>query len=268
MEVLPRVSVLVVSQAQKAALAATLAALGAPAPAGEGEAPLFEVIVVDCGSPDGSGRLDEEFPHVTVMRLPKNFGWTRAFNIGCRTAKGEFVLHLAPGWQLPASAVATMLEALLGQPKAGAVCPSGECFLLPKPGERTLRPAPSPETAEYPGALPVLYPKLALASMNYFPDKYGQFYADLELFHKMREAGKRLFVLDGLGLAGAPEPTPMVDSETAEADRATGLAAYYAKFYGFGAGLGFWLRQTLGAAASFRLGLAGKLLGSTKVDGQ
>lgn len=51
------------------------------------------------------------------------------------------------------------------------------------------------------------------------------------------------------------------------ADRLNGLGAFYSKNYGFGAGFSFWLGQTLKAAVSFRLGLAGKLLSSSKVDG-
>jgi glycosyltransferase involved in cell wall biosynthesis len=266
MDLAPRVSVIVISQAQKAALVSTLGALGAPPPVEEGAAALFEVIVVDCGSQDGSGQVDEEFPYVTVLRLPRNFGWARAFNIGSRTAKGEYLLHVPVGLRLAAEALPKLLGAIEGQAQVGAVAAAGQGYALPKPGDKELRAVEAGEV-EYPYMLPVLFPRVALASMNFFPDSYGQYYADLELFHKMKVAGKRVVVLPDVEAGGEIAPTPLIDEETAEADRLQGLGAYYSKNYGFAKGLGFWLGQTLGAALRFRLGLAGKLLSSTKVDG-
>ncbi len=255
---LPRVTVILISQGQIERLRASLASLPK-----DGS---LEVLVVDCGSRDGSGRLDEEFPGTTFLRLPHNFGWTRAFNIATRTAKGDFLFYLPTGRCVEPDTVARLLAALEGNPQAGAVCPAGEFFALPKAGDTALRPVPA-AAAEYPFEQAVLYPKLALVSINYFPDKYGQYYADLELFHKMKEAGKRVLVLEEIQLGGTQEATPMIDPATAEADRLHGLATYYGKNYGFLAGFGFWLGQIFGAALRFRLGLAGSLLSGTKVDG-
>jgi GT2 family glycosyltransferase len=273
MESNPRVSVIIVSQSQRAALEATLNSLAAarPAevPAAEGEAhppKLFEVLVVDCGSRDGSATLDDQFDGVTFMRLPKNFGWTRAFNIATRTAKGEYLLHLPPGLTIEAHTIPALLEALTNDPQAGAVSPAGRFYKLPKPGDTQLTESPASD-AEYPHNHAVLYPRLSLSSINYFPDKYGQYYADLELFHKIREAGKRLKVLEDLHLGGAPASTPLIDAESAEADRLHGLSTFYGKNFGGGAGFKFSLGQALGAALRFRLGLAGKLLSGAKVDG-
>ena len=33
----------------------------------------LEIIVIDKGSRDGSELIDSEFPHITVLRLPRNF---------------------------------------------------------------------------------------------------------------------------------------------------------------------------------------------------
>jgi glycosyltransferase involved in cell wall biosynthesis len=254
----PRVTVLMVSQEQVAGLRASLASLP-----NDGS---LEVIVVDCGSRDGSARLDEEFPQATFLRLPHNFGWTRAFNIGTRTAKGEYLFYLPTGRTVEPDTIARLLATLEQDPQAGAVCPAGEFHALPKPGEAGLRAVPASQ-AEYPFGQAVLYPKLALVSINYFPDQYGQHYADLELFHKMKEAGKRVHVREDVPLGGSQNPTPMIQEATAEADRLHGLATYYGKNYGFLAGFGFWLGQIFGAALRFRLGLAGSLLSGTKVDG-
>lgn len=256
-----QVSVLVVSQQQRPLLAATLTALAART-----EPELSEVIVVDCGSQDGSAHLDEEFEAVTFLRLPRNFGWARAVNIGCRTAKGQYLLLLPNGVEVTPDTIQRLLAALESQPTAGAVCPAGAFYALPKPGDAALRSV-SPEAAEYPFDQPVLIPKVALASMNYFPDTYGQFYADLELFHKIREAGKRVHVLPDLVLPRQTAPQDLMDEETLAADQLNGLAAYYGKNFGFLSGFTFRLSTGLKALATLRLGLAGKVLGGAKVDG-
>ena len=87
-----RVSIVIVSQHQIQLLRPTLAAIAA-----RSEPELSEVIVVDCGSQDGSARIDDEFEGITVMRLPRNFGWTRAVNIATRTAKCEYLLLFRSG---------------------------------------------------------------------------------------------------------------------------------------------------------------------------
>ena len=42
--------------------------------------------MVDNGSSDGSVQLDTDFPQTQFIRLPKNFGLTKAMNIGWRAA--------------------------------------------------------------------------------------------------------------------------------------------------------------------------------------
>jgi GT2 family glycosyltransferase len=256
-----RISVLIVSQNQAQLLRPTLAALAA-----RQDPEMSEVIVVDCGSKDASHRMDDEFEGITLMRLPRNFGWTRAINIATRTAKGEYLLLLPNGCQIQPDSLQRMLNAIEGEASVGAVCPRGEFFLLPRAGDTELRRCDAAQ-AEYPFEQPVLLPKLALVSMNFLPDKYGQYFGDLELFHKMKEAGKRVLVLQDMEWARDHAKQEMIDPDTDLADRYNGLGAYYSKNYGFGTGLSFWLGQTLKAFVSFRLGLAGKLLGGTKVDG-
>ena len=197
-----RVSIVIVSQHQIQLLRPSLAAIAA-----RSEPEVSEVIVVECGSQDGSARIDDEFEGITVMRLPRNFGWTRAVNIATRTAKSEYLLLVPNGCQIESDTVQRMLNAIEADSGVGAVCPAGEFYALPKAGE-----------------------------------------GDLQL---RRERA----------------PQEMMDDETSEADRMTGLGAYYSKNFGFMAGLSFWLGRTLRALFSFRLGLAGKLLAGSKVDG-
>jgi glycosyltransferase involved in cell wall biosynthesis len=256
-----RVSVIVVSQNQVDLLRPTLEALSRRA-----RPESSEVIVVDCGSRDGSSRLDEEFENMTFLRLPRNFGWTKAVNIGTRTAKGEYLLLLPNGVAVGPDTITEMADALESDPSAGAVTPAGELYALPKPGDSALSPA-STDSAEYPHQQPVLFPRLSLVSMNYFRDAYGQSYADLELFHKLKDAGKKLKVLSHLRLDRQTRPLDCIDAETLRADELHGLSTYYGKQYGTGSSISFWFGQMLSSLFGFRLGLFGKLLGGAKVDG-
>lgn len=257
----PRVSILIVSQHQEQLLRPTLQALAARL-----EPELSEIIVVDCGSQDGSARMDDEFEGITILRLPRNFGWTRAINIATRTAKGEYLFLLPNGVEVQLDTIQRLLAGLSENSQAGAVCPAGEFFALPKPGDADLKSVSS-AAAEYPFEQPVMVTKVSLVSMNYLPDSYGQYYADLELFFKIRAACKKILVLEDIVLPRKRAALEMIDAETDRADRLNGLGAFYSKNYGFMAGLSFWLGQTLGALFSFRLGLAAKLLGSAKIDG-
>lgn len=255
-----RVSIIIVSQNQKELLDATLKSLAA-----RQDPEQSEVIVVDCGSIDGSNRMDDHYEGITLLRLPRNFGWTKAMNIATRTAKADYLFLLPNGVEVAPDTVQVLLHALESDPQAGATCPAGELYSLPPAGAAKL-PGPGPN-GNYPFDHPVLFPKLAVKSMNYLPEKYGQFYADLELFHKMQEAGKRVVVLNDHKLSRKRAPFDMFDAETAQADQIAGLGAYYSKNFGFGAGMSFWLGQCFQALFSFRFGLFFQVLGGSKVDG-
>ena len=54
----------------------------------------MEIIVVDNGSTDGSAQLEDEFRGATFIRIPRNFGLTKAMNLGLRAAQGSYVLFL------------------------------------------------------------------------------------------------------------------------------------------------------------------------------
>ncbi|BDV41763.1 glycosyl transferase [Geotalea uraniireducens] len=55
----------------------------------------FEVVLVDNGSDDGSARyVQEEFPWVRVVDLPKNLGFAEGNNRGLAAAQGELIVTL------------------------------------------------------------------------------------------------------------------------------------------------------------------------------
>ena len=87
----PKITALVYSYNNEAALRRCLTALEA-----SDARAVMEILVVDKGSTDGSANLDTDFPNATFMRLPRNFGNTKALNIGMRTGVGELVLFLSP----------------------------------------------------------------------------------------------------------------------------------------------------------------------------
>jgi GT2 family glycosyltransferase len=81
----------------------------------------FDVAVVDNGSSDDSLRLlAEDYPEVRVVRWEANRGVAAAFNEGVRQCRGELLallnndMELDPGW------LASLAEALDGDPAAGA----------------------------------------------------------------------------------------------------------------------------------------------------
>src|SRR6266513_6148225 len=45
----------------------------------------LEILVVDNGSTDGSTDLESEFPNVRFIRMPRNFGLTKALNVALRS---------------------------------------------------------------------------------------------------------------------------------------------------------------------------------------
>src|SRR5579863_4589495 len=86
-----RVTALVFSYDSAPALRRCLTALE-----GSNDRASIEILVVDCGSHDESPQLDSEFPQVTILRLPRYFGRTKALNIGTRTAAGDYLFLLTP----------------------------------------------------------------------------------------------------------------------------------------------------------------------------
>ena len=84
--------------------------------------PHMEIIVADNASADGSqALLRERYPHVRLLQLPDNQGFTGACNAGIQAARGEFIALLNndteadPGW------AAAVVDAFARHPEAGSV---------------------------------------------------------------------------------------------------------------------------------------------------
>lgn len=84
--------------------------------------PQFEVIVVDNASHDGSQTfIKSNYPHVDLIELPENRGFTGACNAGIQAAQGEYIALLNndtevhPGW------AAAVVDAFKRHPDAGII---------------------------------------------------------------------------------------------------------------------------------------------------
>lgn len=240
----------------------------------------MEVLVVDNGSSDESPRLDAEFPHVTFLRLPKNFGRTKALNIGVRTAVGELMLFLTPEVEMTPGAIPLLASCLEAEAGAVAVCPfvtapdgapALRCFPFPTaPGlfaawRRDL-PVPPREIDAPSGTISVEWASLDallarryfIKGLNYFDERYGDSLADAELSYQIRRAGKKILVLGparALRHADAAPPPDAGARALLSADLISGISTFAAKHDGMAAGIGYRLRAALsclGALLSLR----------------
>jgi hypothetical protein len=275
----PKVTALVYSYNRAAALRRCIAALERTT-----DRQLVEILVVDKGSQDESPHLDSEFPNTTFLRLPRNFGNTKALNIGMRTGVGEFVLFLDPEVEVQPDTVSRLLAALELDGDAVAVAPlitdpAGspveQAFRLPTPqaGLSTvpvpINPGGEPIPVEYAGFVALMARKYFIRGINYLDDRYGEFGADAELAFQIRRAGRKTVVLPDTRVVQhrIPEPVSGAVENLLTADRVNGAAVYLGKHYGFMTGLGFRIGQILKAVLSLRFALVVALVSGEKVDG-
>jgi len=243
----------------------------------------IEVLVVDCGSHDESGQLDSEFANVTMLRLPRYFGRTKALNIGTRTAAGEYLLFMTPEVEVLPTTIPALVARLESDSEAVAVCPflldtetqpAQQFFRLPTPATGLdLTPASVDKTAEavsieYATFQAFLVRKFFVKGLNYLDEHYGDSWSDAELCYQIRRASRKTLVLPQVTALYTPN-SPY--SETAQtiiaADRVHGAAIFFAKHYGFTTGLLFRIKSIFKALFSFRLGLVVALLSGAKIDG-
>src|ERR1700675_4301054 len=114
----PKVTALVFSYDSAPALRRCLAALE-----GSNDRTLIEILLVDCGSHDQNPQLDTEFEGVTILRLPRYFGRTKALNIATRTAQGEHLFLLTPQVEVLPTTIPALLARMELDQEAAALCP-------------------------------------------------------------------------------------------------------------------------------------------------
>jgi GT2 family glycosyltransferase len=260
----PRVSAVVLSYNTAASLRRCLSALEASSIREQ-----MEIIVVDAASQDESPRLDAEFPNVAFQRMPRNFGATKALNIGARTALGEQIFFIAPEVEVDKDTAVRLAAHLEANAEIAAVCPAlftpdgrpaHELHKLPTPDllKRAwhdpealpdIEPdlSDGPVSVQFPSRAALMVRKFNLRSINYLDEKYGQFWADADLSYQILKAGKKIFLIpDARAIVHPGEDLDFSSSARAllDVDRATGASRYASKYFGFMSGLGI----TIGAA--------------------
>jgi GT2 family glycosyltransferase len=274
----PKVTALVFSYDSAPALRRCLAALE-----GSTDRAIIEILVVDCGSHDESPQLDSEFSEVTILRLPRYFGRTKALNIGTRTATGEYLFFLTPEVEVLPTTVPSLLARLESDSEAVAAAPllldteanqAVEFFRLPEPRTGTeLAPVAIDKKAdvvpvEYATFEALLVRKYFVRGINYLDERYGEFWADAELCYQIRRAGRKTLVLPQVtALFTRCSPYSASAATLLEADRIHGAATYFGKHYGFVTGLFFRIRAILKALFTLRFSLFMALASWSKIDG-
>jgi N-acetylglucosaminyl-diphospho-decaprenol L-rhamnosyltransferase len=295
----PLVTVLIVSHNNAPALRRTIESLEKSPDRGR-----IEVLVVDKGSFDESPTLDSEFPNTVFLRLPRNFGLSKALNIGMRTAKSELVFFLAPGVEVQPDTVAGLAARLEASSEATAVAPlilSPEGKPLPQmaklPVPETMGAsagsagwARSPASASDAEGTAVVFPSLRalmvrlwfLKGLRYIDERYGEAWADAEICFQIRRAGKKILLFQQYKVVESPEEEGISDPRIRaliSADWTLGAARYAEKHFGFAAGLSIRLSSVLRALGGFaaalvtfgevryRFSLLGCLIAGQKIDG-
>lgn len=248
----------------------------------------LEILVVDNGSQDGTRAVTESFAGIQTLTLPKNFGATKALNIGIRTAKGEFVLLMGPEWEFEPNAIEQLAAQLEGAEDIGAVSPfTDRWYRLPSgdelkaalvagelPQAQVVPTSADVVAVDYPRGAPMMIRRRFLVGMNYFDERFGEHWWDLELCWQIRNAGKRIVVMPRVHAVHTPKPASDL-SPVESADIALGAARFLGKHGGAAKGLTFRLAAmatSLGSVVtmrrpSFHFSRLTAILGGQKIDG-
>jgi hypothetical protein len=264
-----RVSVIIVSFNRVDPLRQSLKALG----------DAYQILVVDNGSRDGSPGLEAEFPKARFIRLPKNFGLTKAMNIGVRAAEGEYILFLHDDTLVSGEAVSRLADFLAARQDVGAVAPQ----LTTETGEPApqVRPLPTPAAPDPPlqpardgeetaaecvSGAALMLRTFYLRALRQIDERYGVYGGAIELCAQVRRSGKKIVVLRDVKAIHLALPSPLSRADL-EGDRAAGTAGFLGKHHGFVAGMLYRIKTGLAGALTFRFKVAAGAFAGQKVDG-
>ncbi len=231
----------------------------------------IEIIVVDCGSTDETGSL--EFDSVNILRLPQNFGATKAMNIGTRTARADLLFFLSPEVEIQPDTIARLCARLEQESSMSAICPQ----IVDSAGNPVPRVEPklSQEIIDsqcYGDSRLSLRAALMVRrqfvlGMNYLDERFGEYWADMDLATRISRAQRKIGVGPEIRVTLISHRSSPSDTEH-RADRILGAALLLRKYRGFFAGLGFRLSAILKALGKFDFGLLGALLSGRKIGSE
>jgi N-acetylglucosaminyl-diphospho-decaprenol L-rhamnosyltransferase len=264
-----RVSVVIVSFNRAEKLRRSLKALG----------DAHQILVVDNGSRDDTAELEAEFPAARFIRLPKNFGLTKALNIGVRAADGEYILFLHDDAAMTGEAVSKLADFLEARQDVGAACP----LLTNDAGTRMpqVRPLPTPaapdpafQPAQGAGEIPapcvtgaaILFRAYFLRALRQIDERYGNYGSDIEMCSQMKRANRKLLVLSDVTAIHDVAASPMKPGAL-EGDRAVGTAVFLGKHHGFLSGILYRIKTGLMGIVTFRFGVVAGTFSDVKIDG-
>jgi N-acetylglucosaminyl-diphospho-decaprenol L-rhamnosyltransferase len=277
----PRVSAVLVAFNQASELRRAIEALQRSS-----EANRIEIVIVDCGSQDDSAQLDVEYPAVQILRLPRHFGATRAMNIAVRTAKADLLFLQSPLLEVLPDTIARLADYLDADATSAAVCPllldpAGHpvprAYRVPSSADlsagvlRIMQVDPGqddPVAVEYASRDALLARKQFIRGMNYFDERFGEHWADLDLAMQIRRAGKKIRVLPSIHATLHPGADPLRGYPEAEADRIVGAAAFLGKYQGFFPGFRFRMAAIFRALLAFNFKRLSLLLGGEHMGSQ
>ena len=235
----------------------------------------LQVIVVDNGSSDGSAQWDAEFPKVQFVRLPKNFGLTKAMNIGWRAADAPYVFFLHDDCAVEPATVSRLAGVLDDQSDAAAVCPllvdaggrpAPQLGNLPPDGawRPAAPPGDEPFAVEYARGAALMMRVLLIRAIRQIDEHYGQFGGDADLAAQIRKASKKVLLVPA---AHARHEGSEGYSTAERADFQLSRAVFLEKYRGFGAGFGARLSAIFGALFSLKFGEFSRIVSGQKIDG-
>jgi len=235
----------------------------------------LQLIVVDNGSTDGSAELQSTFPAVQFIPLPKNFGLTKALNIGWRAADTPYVFFLHDDTEVEPSTIARLADVLDANADAAAVCPllvDAQGHPAPQlghfPPDGDWRPASpvgdDPFPVEYPRGAALMMRVGLIRAIRQIDERYGQFGSDADLAAQIRKASKKLLLVPAARVRHAGSPGY---SSAEHADFLMGRAVFIGKYRGIAAGLQSRIASVLSPLFSFRLGVFRYTVAGQRIDG-
>jgi len=251
---------------------------------------LLEILVVDCASQDETAALGDEFPGIVMQRLPHHFGATKALNIATRTARTDFLLLLSPDVEVAPDVAAGLVERLEASPDTIAASP----LLMTSEGQPAARhvqtlpdrdslarvcaggdppyfavdPSREEIAVPYAGREALMVRKQFIAGMNYFDERFGEYWADADLAMKIRQAGKKIRVYPAIRATWHAAHKPSPSDPVYSSDCILGAATLLGKYQGAFAGFGFRLAATLKALTGLNFALFSALAGGRKLGSE